>query len=136
MKEVSIEVFRGLAIILLSIIGYFLISPYIDYGGLPLLIALFSGVLIILASKDIKRNELMIFRITLISGGALFIIGNLYIVPNLNMLILTEKIIYELTLGLLLSSIGVIVIFSSMPIIIYRNLKDYLKQSKNKSRTK
>nr|MBD3312183.1 hypothetical protein [archaeon] len=130
MEEISTSVFRGLAIMLLTIIAYMLIDSFFDIPLITIVLCAVSGVLVIFCCKDMNRDELNMFRASMVMGIIFFIIGN-YI-------IFTERenyfkyvdplFVYYITMGFFLSAIGMIVMFSSIPIIIYKDLEEHLKR--------
>lgn len=132
MQEISMDVFRGITIMLLTIIAYMLIDSFLDIPLITIVLCAASGVLVIFCCKDINRSDLNVFRASMVMGIIFFIIGN-YIV-------LTERenyfkyvdplFVYLITMGFFFSAIGMIVMFSSIPIIVYKDLEEHFRRQK------
>jgi len=129
MEGLSINVFRGLSIILLSIIVYMLIDSLLNIPLLTLMVAGFSGALVVFACRQMDRRELNMFRASLVMGVIFFIIGNFIVFTERNQFYTDPTKIYIITMGFFLSAIGMIVMFSSIPIIIYKDLEEHKLRS-------
>lgn len=130
MKGISMNVFRGLTIMLLTIIAYMLIDSFINIPLLTIILCACSGTLVIFTCRGMNREELNMFRASLIMGIIFFFIGNYIIFTKIDQYYLDELAVYSLTMGFLLSAIGMIVMFSSIPIIIYKDLEEHLKKNR------
>jgi len=134
MQEQDIIVFRGLTIMLLTIIAYMLIDSLLNIPLLTFMLCGLSGTLTIFMCKEIDRKELKTFRAVMILGIIFFVTGNYVVLKNADNAYFDTGSFYLLTLGYFLSAIGMIVMFSSIPLIIYKDLKDQLRISKSSNR--
>lgn len=130
------DIVRGLMITLLAIISYLLISSIVteeEYNvinSLIILIALGAGAGITILNKDISRKDLNVFRLLLFIGLALFVTGNVLIFQKSGSGAYDLNVIQVLTFGLLIASIGLILVLSQIPAIVYQNIKAVIKERK------
>ncbi len=130
------DIIRGLMITLLAIISYLLLSSFIETEGyslvnaLIIVMALGAGAAITILNKDISRKDLNVFRFLLFIGLALFIAGNVVIFQKTNEVIYDLSVVQALTYGFLVASIGLILLLSQIPPIVYHNIKEIIKQKK------
>lgn len=134
MQEQDIIVFKGLTIMLLTIIAYMLIDSLLNIPLLTFMLCGVSGTITIIMCKNIDRKELKTFRAVMILGIIFFVTGNYVVLKNADNAYFDTSAFYLLTLGYFLSAIGMIVMFSSIPLIVYKDLKDQLKTSKSANR--
>ncbi len=134
MQEQDIIVFRGLTIMMLTIIAYMLIDSLLNIPLITFILCGASGTITIFMCKDIDRKELKTFRAVTMLGAIFFIAGNYVVLKNADNAYFDTNAFYLLTLGYFLSAIGMIVMFSSIPLIIYKDIKDELKTSKTINR--
>lgn len=121
------DTFRGITIMLLTIIAYMLIDSFFHLRLITYALCAGSGVLIILTCKNISREDLNTFRATMILGIAFFLIGNYILFSNLNNATYDTTLIYVVSIGFFLTAIGMIVMFSSIPLIVYKDIIDRRK---------
>lgn len=136
--SLSMDLVRGLMITLLAIISYLLISSLYQIEGydlinlLIIIISLSAGAAITVLNRGMSRKDLNLFRILLFVGLALFVVGTVLIYQKTNESLYDLTIVRTLTFGLLIASIGLILILSQIPPIIYHNLKEIFKLKKKK----
>ncbi len=134
--HISMDIVRGLMITLLAIISYLLISSIVtqeEYNvinAVIILISLGAGAGITILNKDISRKDLNVFRLLLFVGLALFVTGNVLIFQKSGSGAYDLNVIQVLTFGLLIASIGLILVLSQIPAIVYQNIKEVLKEKK------
>ena len=138
MKNVSSHLVRGLMITLLAIISYLLISSFIEseeysvINALIIVISLMAGAGITILNKDMSRKDVNLFRLLLFIGFALFITGNIVIFQKTSEVLYDLAVIQMLTFGLLVASVGLILILSQIPPIVYQNIKEAFKEKKKR----
>ena len=125
------NVFRGMTIMLLTIIAYMLLDGLLNIPFITYMLAAISGVLIIFTCKTMDRSELNMFRASLVMGVVFFVIGNFIILSEKDKYYINYDpfILYIVTMGFFLSAIGMIIMFSSIPIIIYKDLEEHRLRS-------
>lgn len=128
MTEAGMDSFRGLAIMLLTIIAYMLIDSLTKIRLIALILCIISGVITLLTCKKIDRKELNTFRATLMLGALFFITGNIIIHINSEKAYYDSVALYTVTLGFFLSAVGMIIIISSAPLIIYKDVEEHAKR--------
>ncbi len=128
MENVDMNVFRGLAIILLTIIAFMVIDSFFNVPFLTFILSAMSGTLIGITCRGIKKNNLNTFRATLGIGLVFLIFGNYILFTNLNKYYYDSMAAYIVTIGYFLSAIGVIIMFSSIPLIIIKDLEEHRKR--------
>ena len=133
MVEISMAMFRGLTIMLLTIIAYMLLDSILKISSVTFILCAASGIITIFACKDISREELKMFRMTLALGAVFFMFGNWIILTNMDKAYYDTTVLYIVTLGFFLTAVGMIVMFSSTPIIIYKDV--IREQEKRKTKT-
>jgi len=123
-------------ITLMAIIFYLLISSFIEseeyslINALIIVISLLAGAGITILNKEMSRKDVNLFRLLLFIGFALFIAGNVLIFQKTNEALYDLAVIQTLTFGLLIASIGLILILSQIPPIVYQNIKEAFKKKK------
>jgi|GEM_PF-5520657 len=129
--EISNDLLRGLMITLLAIISYLLISTYIEFQPLPLIIALGAGAVIAFLNKDVEPGDINIFRVVMFAGFALFIIGSVVVFQQNEIIAYSLDVIQALAFGLLITSVGLILLISQLPTLVYHNVKTLKKLKKS-----
>jgi uncharacterized membrane protein len=131
--------FKGMTIVMLTIISYMVIDSLLNTQLITFILCGIAGLLVLIICKKIKRDELNTFRALLITGLIFFVIGNYLVLTNKDSIYYDVTLLYSLTLGYFLSAIGMIVMFSSIPLIIYKDLEAHFKlrlSIKNKGSSK
>ncbi len=119
--------FKGLAIVMLTIIAYMVIDGLLGIPFITYILCATGGALIIILCHGIRRDELSTFRALLITGLIFFVLGNYLLFANKDLLYYDVNLIYLITMGYFLSAIGMIIMFSSIPIIIYKDLEEHFR---------
>lgn len=127
MTELNMDTFKGITIMLLTIIAYMIIDSILNIRLITYALCAASGALVILFCKNISREDLNTFRATMVLGIAFFLLGNYVLFTNLNNATYDTTLIYIVSLGFFLTAIGMIIMFSSIPIIIYKDIIDRRK---------
>jgi len=122
------NVFRGLAIMLLTIIAYMIIDSLINIPLLTIMLCAAAGTLIVFTCKGMNKEELNMFRASLIMGIVFFFIGNYIIFSERTKVYYDLTAITTMTFGFFFAAIGMIVMFSSIPIIVYKDLQEHLRR--------
>ncbi len=128
-EEIDMNVFRGLAIMLLTIIAYMVIDGLFHIPWITFLMCAVSGILIAFTCRGIKHENLNTFRAALGLGLVFFVIGNLILFKNINSYYYDELTLYTITIGFFLSAVGMIVMFSSIPLIIIKDFEEHRRRS-------